>query len=83
VSPNAQNIGHAKLFIVGEEAQRNISPQTTVNNFVGAQFGWCRCFASGAIFIIRGLVFRTGGPGLLTSSRDNDFELYRPAAGLA
>lgn len=25
------------------------------------------------------LVFRTGGPGLLTTSRLNDFELYRPA----
>jgi len=24
------------------------------------------------------LVFRTGGPGLLTTSRHNDFELYRP-----
>ena len=29
-------------------------------------------------FPIHVLVFRTGGPGLLTTSRFNDFELYRP-----
>jgi hypothetical protein len=27
------NIGHPKLFIVGEDVQRNISPQTTVTTF--------------------------------------------------
>ena len=57
-----------------------------MNNFVAAKkfaarFGWRWRFAKGAVFTIRGLVFRTGGPGLQRSSRDNDFQLYRPAAG--
>ena len=71
--------------MAGEEAQQ-FSPQPAVNNFVAAKelaarFGW-RCQM---VFTIRvHWFFRTGGPGLLTISRSNDFELYRPArrAGL-
>jgi len=58
-----------------------------VNNFAAAssfaaRFGWCRP----AVFTIRVPWFsRPGGPGLLTTSRRNDFELTdRPVGrGLA
>lgn len=57
-----------------------------MNNFVAAEkfaarFGWRWRFAKDAVFTIRVVDFRAGGPGLLTLSRDNDFQLYRPAAG--
>jgi hypothetical protein len=42
--PN-DHIGHPKLFMTGEEAERNRSPQPVVNNCVAAKkfaarFGW-------------------------------------------
>ena len=59
--------------------------QATVNNFVAvgaasAGLDWPCAF----ICCIRFAFSRLGGPGLLTYSRFNDFELYRPArrAGL-
>jgi len=68
--------------MAGEEAERVLRRSqrwitSSPREQFAARFGWCRLW----FFTIRVLVFRTGGPGLLTTSRDNDCELYRPAAG--
>jgi hypothetical protein len=61
----------------GEESPAESSPQPTVNNFVAAKIatalGWPGAFISGYSFQ---WFSRTGGSGLLTISRLNDFELY-------
>jgi len=71
------NIGHPKLFMGGEESPAESSPEPTVNNCVAANLatalGWPGGFISGYSFE---RFSRTGGSGLRTFSRFNDFELY-------
>ena len=67
--------------MAGEEST-GVLPQPAVNNFVraakfAARSGWCVLW----LFTIRIRGFRTGGPGLLTTSRVNDFELIDQPAG--
>jgi len=58
--------------------------QQVVNNFAANQAATVSDWLLGFISVLVSLVARAGGPGLLTTSRFNDFELYRPArrAGL-
>jgi len=61
----------------GEESPAESSPEPAVNNFVAANLvaalGWPVEFISGYSFE---WFSRTGGSGLRTFSRFNDFELY-------
>jgi hypothetical protein len=72
--------------MVGEASAANPWPQPAVNNFAGAkngaEIGMARAFHFG---LILKRCSRPGGPGLLTTSRFNDFELIdRPVGrGLA
>lgn len=69
--------------MAGEESGAEISPEPAVNNFVAARF-FCSPFRMVLTFGFHypcQLVFRSGGPGLLTTSRFNDFELIDQPAG--
>ena len=53
-----------------------------VNNFAAANGAATGTeWPEGFISCIRMMISRTGGSGLLTTSRSNDFELYGPPAG--
>jgi hypothetical protein len=60
-----------------EESPAESSPESAVNNFVAARFatalGWPGGFISGYSFE---WFSRTGGSGLRTFSRSNDYDLY-------
>jgi len=80
------NIGYPKLFTGGQARARFRGPPPAVNNFVDGRAprtdSHCRAM-SFCVYIAP--VSRPGGPGLLTTSRINDYELIdRPAGrGLA
>ena len=59
-------------------------PRLTVNNFVAARGEPIQMVNGLHVPVSVNRVSRPGGPGLLTTSRFNDFEFYRPArrAGL-
>ena len=69
--------------MVGKVSAAILLPQPTVNNFAGAR-RWFWMASRLHIGLSLCPFSRLGGPGLLTTSRSNDFELYRPArrAGL-
>ena len=59
-----------------------MSPQPAVNNFVAAKVLRPDSDGDGRWFSLSvSVVFRLGGPGLLTTSRFNDFELIDRPAG--
>jgi hypothetical protein len=79
------NIGYPKLFTGGKASAAFPSPQPAVNNFVAAR-GELIVMANGLHIPVSVHRFsRLGRPGLLTTSRFNDYELIdRPVGrGLA
>ena len=78
------DIGHPKLFMVGKASAAERWPRLTVNNFVAARGAPIRMANRVHLPLSVNRFSRPGGPGLLTYSRFNDFEFYRPArrAGL-
>ena len=85
MSPNDRY--RSSEVIHGRRGRRSETPpQPTVNNFAAARVGGTRFGWTLGFHFLYPLprFFRPGGPGLLTTSRLNDFEFYRPArrAGL-
>jgi hypothetical protein len=84
LTPPNDDIGHPKLFMSCQRASGKLAQQV-VNNFAANRAATLSDWPLGFISGIGLLWFsRTGGPGLLTTSRSNDFQFYWPArrAGL-
>ncbi len=72
------------LFMVRKASAADDWPRLTVHNFVAARGEPIRMANRVHLPLSVKRFSRPGGPGLLTYSRSNDYELYRPArrAGL-
>jgi hypothetical protein len=77
------DIGYPKLFTVGRDSGLPSWSETTVNNFVAARAPTTPICQAMSLRVSIAPVSRPGGPGLLTYSRDNDYELIDRPAGRA
>jgi hypothetical protein len=77
------DIGYPKLFMVGKASAAEPWPRPAVNNFVAARGEPIRMANGLHILVSVNWFSRPGGPGLLTISRSNDFDLIDRPVGRA